>query len=196
MKKGLIIIGSIGILYFFLAYALPYIVSIPLAYYNSNKNWTEFQKEPVETKLNKIVLDSIGGFPFPIGSVSDYENIFTENQTKSLTDKILEYEQKTTREIAIVSIKSIEPYDNISKYATDLSNEWGIGKTKKDNGLLILFSKSLRKIRISTGHGTEKILTDEICKKVIDQTIIPELKNGNYYSGIEKGLAELIVKWK
>ncbi|GAA4239678.1 hypothetical protein GCM10022291_34970 [Postechiella marina] len=54
----------------------------------------------------------------------------------------------------------------------------------------------MRKIRISTGHGTEKILTDEICKKIIDQTIIPEFKNGDYYSGIEKGITELIAKWE
>ncbi|MGG8495270.1 TPM domain-containing protein [Tenacibaculum sp. TC6] len=31
------------------------------------------------------------------------------------------------------------------------------------------------------------MLTDEICKNVIDQIIIPEFKNGEYYNGIEKG---------
>ena len=109
---------------------------------------------------------------------------------------ISEYEEKTTREIAIVTVNSIEPYENISDYSTDLANEWGIGNSETDNGLLILFSKNLQEIRISTGYGTEKILTDELCKKVIDETIIPEFKKGDYYSGIEKGMTELIKKWK
>ncbi|MDP2060027.1 MAG: TPM domain-containing protein, partial [Flavobacteriaceae bacterium] len=46
------------------------------------------------------------------------------------------------------------------------------------------------------GTGTEMILTDEICKEVIDNTIIPEFKNGEFYSGIKKGVNELIKKWK
>ncbi len=61
---------------------------------------------------------------------------------------------------------------------------------------MILFSKNLREIRISTGSGTEQKLTDEICKNVIDKTIIPEFKNGEYYSGIESGLNELIKLWE
>lgn len=196
MKKALIIVVSIGILYIFAAFILPNFIAVPLAAYNSQKVWTEHEKELSEKKSSEIVLDSIGEFPFPIGSVSDYERIFDEKQTSHLTKIIADYEQKTTREIAIVSISSIEPYENITDYSTDLANEWGIGNPDTDNGLLILFSKNLREIRISTGLGTEKNLTDEICKNVIDKTIIPEFKNGDYYGGIEKGLSELIKLWE
>ncbi|REH45858.1 TLP18.3/Psb32/MOLO-1 phosphatase superfamily protein [Tenacibaculum gallaicum] len=62
--------------------------------------------------------------------------------------------------------------------------------------MTIVFSKTLRKIRISTGIGTEHILTDEICKDVIEKTIIPKFKKGEYYLGIEKGITELIAKWQ
>jgi uncharacterized protein len=196
MKKALIIIGSIGILYVFASYILPNLIAVPLAAYQSQKTWTEHEKEYSETKSAELVLDSIGSFPFPIGSVSDYEKVFNESQISNLTEKISEYEQKTTREIAIVTVSSIEPYENIADYSTDLANEWGIGNPDSDNGLLILFSKNLREIRISTGLGTEKKLTDEICKNVIDKTIIPEFKNGDYYNGIEKGLSELIKIWE
>ncbi|GFZ85417.1 hypothetical protein GCM10011531_15720 [Aquaticitalea lipolytica] len=194
-KKILIIIGSVGILYFLLSYILPAFVAVPFAAYNSKKAWAEHEKEYSETKSD-LVLGSIGDFPFPIGSVSDYEKVFNDVQISNLTKIISEYEEKTTREIAIVTVNSIVPYENISDYSTDLANEWGIGNSETDNGLLILFSKNLQEIRISTGYGTEKILTDELCKKVIDETIIPEFKKGDYYSGIEKGMTELIKKWK
>jgi len=135
-------------------------------------------------------------FPKPIGYVNDFENIFTSEQRIKLDKKIAAYELETTNEIAIVTIDSIKPYESIKDFATDLSNEWGIGKQGKNNGLLLLVSKSMREIRISTGLGTEKILTDEICKEVIDLIIIPEFKNGDFYSGINKGITELINKWK
>jgi uncharacterized protein len=128
--------------------------------------------------------------------VNDYEFVFTMDQLEKLTLMIRVFEKNTTNQIAIVSIESIGKYSDFDKFAVDLTNYNGIGLKEKDNGLSIVFSKKLRKIRISTGFGTEKILTDEVCKNIIDQTIIPEFKNGNYYSGIEKGLAEIIAKWK
>ncbi len=128
--------------------------------------------------------------------VNDFEFVFTVEQLEKLTLMIRKFEKNTTNQIAIVSIESIGKYKDFNKFAIDLSNYNGIGLKEKDNGLSIVFSKNLRKIRISTGYGTEKILTDEICKNIIDQTIIPEFKNGDYYSGIEKGMAELIAKWE
>ncbi|MFD1161091.1 TPM domain-containing protein [Hwangdonia seohaensis] len=195
-KKVLIITGSIGILYILLAFVLPKFVAVPLAAYHSKKVWTENEKDYSESKSSNLVLDSIGNFPLPIGYVSDYEKIFSERQISHLTKLIIDYEQKTTREIAIVTISSIEPYENVKDYATDLANEWKIGKPEKDNGLIILFSKNLRQIRIATGTGTEQKLTDEICKKVIDSTIVPEFKKGKYYNGIESGLKELMKRWE
>lgn len=195
-KKALIIIGSIGILYFFLSFILPNYIGVPLAAYESYKNWAEFEKESSKRELNEFVIDSIGDFPFPIGSISDFEKVFSENEILELTKIISDYEEKTTREIAIVSVHTIEPYDNIKDYSTDLANEWGIGNPETDNGLLILFSKNLRELHITTGFGTEKILTDEICEKVIYSTILPEFKNGKYYDGIKSGIMELIEKWE
>ncbi|GGE95672.1 hypothetical protein GCM10010984_11450 [Chishuiella changwenlii] len=39
-------------------------------------------------------------------------------------------------------------------------------------------------------------MTDEICKKIIDSTIVPEFKEANYYEGLDKGIDEIIRLWK
>ena len=73
---------------------------------------------------------------------------------------------------------------------------WSSLRRYKANGKSSLIPLvKLREIRISTGLGTEKTLTDEICKKVIDSIIIPEFKNENYYEGVEKGIRSLIKQW-
>lgn len=193
MKKALKILGITIVAIYFIGNILPNLIGVPLAAYHSYEAWNEIEKSASELTLE---TDSVLKFPKSIGYVNDFENVFTSEQEIKLDKRIAAYELETTNEIAIVTIDSIKPYENINDFATDLSNEWGIGKKEKDNGLLILFSKSLREMRISTGIGTEKILTDEICKNVIDKTIIPEFKNRNYYNGIEKGLSELIILWK
>src|SRR5690606_23661182 len=103
---------------------------------------------------------------------------FTESQRTELTKTLYDYDVETTRQIVVVTIDSIKPYSDIQKYATDLGNYWGVGTAEKNNGLTIVICTSCRQIGIATGLGTELILTDEICKNVIDQTIIPEFKNG------------------
>ena len=128
--------------------------------------------------------------------VNDYDSIFSPTQRKELSGIIYNYNMETTRQIVVVTIDSISPYSNIQKYATDLSNYWGVGNAEKNNGLTIVVCNPCRQIGIATGLGTELILTDEICKKVIEKTIIPEFKNGNFYVGIKKGVIELIEKWR
>lgn len=128
--------------------------------------------------------------------INDYDSIFSFSQKNELSDIIYDYNVETTRQIVVVTIDDISPYTNIQKYATDLSNYWGVGDAKKNNGLTILMCKSCHQITIVAGTGTELILTDEICKEVIEKTIIPEFKRGDYYTGIKNGIIELIAKWE
>ncbi|QCW98833.1 TPM domain-containing protein [Aggregatimonas sangjinii] len=61
---------------------------------------------------------------------------------------------------------------------------------------MIVLSKPLRQVGIATGLGTEKILTDSICKQVLKTTMIPRFKDDMYYEGIAQGLDSLINKWE
>ncbi len=62
----------------------------------------------------------------------------------------------------------------------------GVGDAEKNNGLTIIMCNPCRNIRIVTGTQTKPILKNEICKKVINQTIIPEFKYGNFYELIKR----------
>lgn len=52
--------------------------------------------------------------------------------------------------------------------------------------MAIVVCKPWLQIAIATGYGTELILTDEICKKVIEDKIVPEFKKGKFYNGTKK----------
>lgn len=156
--------------------------------------------QEAESKSQNVDLVSSdlkeSNFPKPVGYVNDFENLFTAEQVKQLTDLISDYEKQTTNVIAVITVSSIEPYSDFNQYAIDLSNSWGVGKKEKDNGLTIVFSKSLKQVRISTGTGTEKILSDELCKSIIDQFMVPKFREEQYFEGISLGVAELIKHWK
>ncbi|MCL5247457.1 TPM domain-containing protein [Cellulophaga sp. 20_2_10] len=135
-------------------------------------------------------------FPESVGIINDYSKIFTELQRKQLAKTLYDYDVKTTRQIVVITVDSISPYTNIQKYATDLGNHWGVGTAEKNNGLTIVVCTPCREMAIATGTGTELVLTNEICTTVLEKTILPEFKKGDFYSGIEKGITELIIKWE
>ncbi|WP_300674490.1 YgcG family protein [Soonwooa sp.] len=135
-------------------------------------------------------------FSKQLGYVSDFEKTLTEKEIEDLTKKLSDYEKQTSNQIAIVSISDNLTENNFDQYAIDLSNHWKIGTSENNNGLTIIYSKKLRKVKISTGTGAEKILTNEICEKVLNEKIIPEFKNGNYYQGLDNAVTEFITMWK
>lgn len=126
------------------------------------------------------------------GSVIDNEGILTPEQTSMLNRLALAHEEKTTNEIAIVTTPDWGEHENILLYAVDIGNRLGVGKEGKDNGVIIVFSKAMRETRINTGYGTEKVLTDEIAKKIIDSLMIPKFREELYYEGIYTGTKAVI----
>lgn len=133
----------------------------------------------------------------PVGYVNDFALVLDSLSQASLETKLNDFEKQTTNQIVIVTLNSDRlTEENFDKYALDLSNYWKIGTKEKNNGLTIVLSPKLRKIRISTGLGTEKVLTDEICENIVQTVIIPEFKDGNYFEGLDKATDEFIKLWK
>ena len=129
-----------------------------------------------------------------IGYVHDFEHVLTNNQFTDLEILIDKIQKQDKCQITVISIDNIGTYSDFDKYAFDLSNQWEIGKYYEGNGISIIFSKSWRQIRISTTDDIRDIITDQFCKDLIDNIIIPSFKNGDYYSGLNNALLKISEK--
>lgn len=128
--------------------------------------------------------------------VFDKEEVLSETDEDALNVIITQFEKETSNEIVIVTTPDIGDHEKMVFYAVEFGERYGVGKKDKDNGLIIVFSASLRETFIATGLGTEKLLTDPICKEIVDKKMVPEFKEGNYFEGILNGLNECIRVWK
>ncbi len=124
-------------------------------------------------------------FPKPLGYVSDYAQIISPAQNSRLTSLIEELERKTSVEIAVVTISTLEGIP-IEEYAVKLFEQWGIGKKGKDNGVLILVAMKERKVRIEVGYGLEGTITDGMAGRIIREKTVPSFKKGDYGAGLFK----------
>ena len=92
---------------------------------------------------------------------------------------LVELEKKTEAEFAVVSVESLLN-QSIEDYANNLFNTLGIGKKGKDNGVLLLFSRSDEKVRLEIGRGLEGCLNDSKCGRILDHYFVPYRENDEY----------------
>ncbi|GAA4276537.1 TPM domain-containing protein [Aquimarina mytili] len=127
--------------------------------------------------------------------VYDYESILSIRERKNLEETISKFRHDTGNEILIVTTHSIGRFPDFRSYAMSLGDIYS-QEVKNDNIIIIVISKILKKVEITTSDKSKETLTDDFCKIVIYESFLPEFKKGNFYNGIEKGLAEIITKWK
>jgi uncharacterized protein len=115
--------------------------------------------------------------------VNDFAHILDSSNVEKLHDLFQHVDQTTTAEVVFVSMASIEGND-LSQYATDLGQEWKVGKADKDNGVVILYVLDVNKIWVATGYGIEGILPDSKIGRLLDQYYVPARDNGEVNTGI------------
>ena len=127
----------------------------------------------------------------PTGFVNDFAGMLTAEQRRSLETKIGIFEKATSNELSVVTIPNLGG-DTVENFAVKLFQDWGIGKNKKDNGVLLLIARDERQMRIEVGYGLEGALTDAQSFWIIQNVLKPAFQKEDYYGGINSGVDGII----
>jgi len=137
--------------------------------------------------------DVLDKYSKPTTSVSDFENIFTDQEEAFLNSAIRIYNQRIDGQIVIITVDekstTLEQFDELT---LQIAQKWEIGSANKNNGILVGISSGLRMIRIQNGIGIESKMTDDETKQIIDTVFIPSFKQGQYYKGTREGLQAIV----
>lgn len=129
--------------------------------------------------------------PNPPRLVNDLAGVLLREEADALENKLISYNDSTSTQIAVVTVKTTGDYD-VSEVALKILRDWGVGTKEKNNGIVLLIAVDDRKIRIETGTGMEGVIPDAIANRIIDEVIAPRFKEGHYYEGIDEGVDKLI----
>jgi uncharacterized protein len=129
--------------------------------------------------------------PYLTGRVNDNAQILSEDTRKSLTETLKEHEVRTTNQIVILTMSSLEG-ESIEDFANKVFIEWKIGQKGKDNGILIVVVPDERKMRIEVGYGLEGTMTDLSAGRIIRNIMAPRFKEEDFDGGITDGTLSVI----
>ena len=94
--------------------------------------------------------------------------------------------------MVVVTLPSLQGF-SIEDFGYQLGRHWGIGTKEKDNGVLLIVAPNERKVRIEVGRGLEPILTDAMSKIIIENSILPRFRVGDYAGGIKDGVRDIAL---
>lgn len=79
--------------------------------------------------------------------VNDYANILSDETESFIIENGVELNNKTGAQIVVVTIKSLDGQE-IEDYTSELFNNYEIGDSNKNNGILILLALDEREFRV------------------------------------------------
>ncbi len=122
--------------------------------------------------------------------VTDETNTLNANEKQALENYLQSLEQEKGSQLAVLIVATTEP-EPIEDYAIRVAEKWKLGREGVDDGVILLIAKDDRKLRIEVGYGLEGAITDAQSRRIIEDYITPNFKQGNFVGGINEGVSAI-----
>ena len=146
--------------------------------------------------LAATICHGIPSRPDPQRLVNDLAGLFTPAQVADLERVLVAFDDTTSNQIAVVTVKDLEGYA-ASDYATRIGIDWQVGSSEFNNGIVLLVKPktmdSSGQVFIAVGYGLEGAIPDAYAKRIIENELIPHFRNNDYYGGVEAA-CEVLMK--
>ena len=123
--------------------------------------------------------------------VTDLTGTLTASQQSMLEDKLEAFEARKGAQIAVLILPTTQPED-IAQFGVRLLESWKLGRKGIDDGAALIVAKDDRAVRIEVQYGLEGVLTDVTASRIINDTIVPLFREGDFYGGINAGIDQVL----
>jgi uncharacterized protein len=130
--------------------------------------------------------------PALTGRVVDNAGIIDAATETDLVARLEAFEQRSSDQIVVATVPNLGG-EEIEPYANRLFRAWGLGQAGEDNGILLLVAVDDRRMRIEVGYGLEGTLTDLHSKLIIENTMVPAFRAGDFSGGISQAVDDIIL---
>jgi len=131
--------------------------------------------------------------PALTGRVIDQTGTLSELQRAALEDKLAAFESQAGPQIVVLMVHATAPED-ITDYTQRVGDAWKIGRRQVGDGVLIVVAKDERRVRIAPAKALEGAIPDLAARQIIDRTLVPAFRAGDYAGGLNAAIDQLIAR--
>ena len=139
-----------------------------------------------------VAAEDLQPIPALSARVTDLAGLLNESQRAGLEQKLAAFEARKGAQLAVLTVRTTKP-EEIEQYSIRVVDAWKLGREKPDDGALLLVASEDRTLRIEVGRGLEGALTDYTSSRIINETIVPRFREGDFAGGIEAGVDRMIA---
>ena len=123
--------------------------------------------------------------------IIDLTETLPTDLTAELEQRLASFEAKKGSQLVVLIVPTTQP-ETIEQYSIRVVESWKLGRKGVDDGVLLLIAKNDRTLRIEVGYGLEGTLPDAMAKRIIEEIIAPEFRQGNFAGGIVAGVERIL----
>jgi uncharacterized protein len=123
--------------------------------------------------------------------VTDLTGTLTSAQQAELEQRLADFESRKGAQIAVLIVPTTQP-ETIEDYSIRVVEAWKLGRKGVDDGALLIVAKNDHALRIENGYGLEGVLTDVASNRIIENTMVPLLRQGQYFPAISAGIEQMM----
>ncbi len=135
---------------------------------------------------------SLQSIPPLTARVTDLTGTLTAAQQAELEQRLADFESRKGAQIAVLIVPTTAP-EAIEQYSIRVVEAWKLGRKGVDDGALLLIAKNDHAVRIENGYGLEGVLTDVASNHIIENTMLPLLRQGQYFPAISAGVDQMMA---
>lgn len=127
--------------------------------------------------------DKDGLYEWTGSFVLDAADILSAAQYGELAGYLLDLNDSTSVQIAVLTVPTTDG-EPVHDFSVRHFEKWKLGQQDTDNGALLTIVMDSHDLDITTGDGTEGVLTDILCKRIIDDVLVPAFRGGTQGAGV------------
>ena len=123
--------------------------------------------------------------------VTDLTGALTAAQQAAIEEKLAAFERRKGAQIAVLILPTTAPED-IAQFGIRLAEAWKLGRAKPDDGAIFIVARDDRTMRVEVGRGLEGALTDIAVSRILNDTVVPLFRAGDFHGGVNAGVDQIL----
>ena len=130
--------------------------------------------------------------PALLARVMDQTGTLSAQDAAALENKLAAFEQARGTQVVVLLVPTTAPED-ITDFTQRVGDAWKIGRRDVGDGVLFVIAKDDRRLRIAPAKSLEGAIPDLMAKRIIDQTVTPAFRRGDFGAGINAGVDQILA---
>jgi uncharacterized protein len=124
--------------------------------------------------------------PPPAAYFNDYAGVVSAGDAARLDAKLGQFAKETSTQVVVAIFDHLSS-PALEDFTVRTAESWRVGRKDWDNGAVLFVFVKDRKLRIETGYGLEGALPDALARRILDDQVVPHLRQGTGPAGSRPG---------